>query len=377
MTTHIYDPATFAKLAPTLQPGDVVKVSGDLTQKITGVKVPAGAPPIVFEAEPGARMGGWGLISDCAGVTFRGFALLTAQPSAKAATTSFSVSGERITLEDITVRGAGAHGAGGTAVIVTGGSVVLRRWTVRDVCTFGSMQGVSDVVIEDLDVEGYWADGLQVALKGGSCELNRVTFRRCTGGYAHRDAVQMMMGAYRFKARGVLVDCSEGTPVQGFFSDNAPDVVMDIQSCALFGVQWNGINTSDAGPAPGSLIDDNFLQGFAEPFAPVGKVMKPYISAPGWCLGKRNVIAPLTVGRDRSALTAWLARNADPRETRIRDLEAQLAAIQSELAQARDDARGAMVLAEDRLTRLLEAERRLDAVKVALAAEQMKGPSSA
>ena len=75
MTTHTYSPSTFAKLAPTLQPGDVVKVSGDLTQKITGVKVPAGAPPIVFEAEPGARMGGWGLISDCAGLTFRGFAL--------------------------------------------------------------------------------------------------------------------------------------------------------------------------------------------------------------------------------------------------------------------------------------------------------------
>lgn len=79
---------------------------------------------------------------------------------------------------------------------------------------------MADVVIEDLDVEGYWADGLQVALKGGSARIERATLRRCTGGFAHRDGIQLMAGTYRFTARKVLVDCGEGTPVQGIFTDS-------------------------------------------------------------------------------------------------------------------------------------------------------------
>lgn len=320
MTAHTYAPATFAKLAPTLQPGDVVRVSGDLTQKVTGLKVAPDAPPIVFEAEPGARMGGWALVSDCAGVTFRGFQLMTPQ--------SFSVSGERITLEDITVRGGGAQVNGGTAFIITGGDVTLRRWKVSDVGSVGSIQGVATVRIEDMDCDGIWADGLQVALKGGSVSLDRVTFRRFTGAYAHRDAVQLMGSGYSFTARNLLVDCSEGTPVQGVFSDNASGIVVDVQSCAFFGGQWNGIYASSAGPAPGSVIDDNFLQGFAEPFAPLGKVMQPRITAPAWAVGPRNVIAPLAKNRDRSALNAWLERNRKRTlEERVAALEAQVAAL--------------------------------------------------
>lgn len=47
--------------------------------------------------------------------------------------------------------------------------------------------------------------------------------------------------------------------------------------------------------------------------------------------------------------------------------DAAVAVLRAQLAKAEADARGALVLAEDRLTRLLDAERRLDGVKAALA----------
>lgn len=319
MTIHVYTPSTFAKLAPTLQPGDVVRVSGDLTQKVSGVKVPAGAPPVVFQAEPGARMGGWALISDCAGVTFRGFQLMTPTP--------FSVSGERIVLEDITAKGAGATVTGGTAVIVTGGDVTLRRWKVSDVCTLGSVQGASRVVLEDVQVDGIWGDGLLIApAKGATVRLERVTFRRFTGGYSHRDAVQLMGADYRFEACGLVVDSSEGTPVQGVFTDNGSSIVMDIRDCAFFGGQWNAIYTSTAGPAPGSRIEGNFLQGRAEVFEPVRQVMQPRIVAPAWAVGK-NTIAPLAKAGDRTALAAFLNPAPPTLEERVAALEAKVAAL--------------------------------------------------
>lgn len=325
MTTHAYNPATFAKLAPTLQPGDVVKVSGDLTQKIAGAKVPAGAPPIVFEAEPGARMGGWGLISDCAGVTFRGFALKMQGDDGKPLL--LSVAGDRIVLEDITAKGAGATVTGGTAVIIKGGDVTLRRWKVSEVCTFGSIQGANRAVLEDIDVEGIWADGIQVVpAPGAFVRLDRVSLRRFTGNFAHRDGVQLMGKDYRFEARRVVVDCSEGIPVQGIFTDSGSTIAMDIRDCAFFGVQWNGIYTSRAGPAPGSMIDGNFLQGFAEVFEPVGQVMQPRIVAPAWAVGK-NTIAPLAKARDRSAFAAFLNPAPPTLEERVAALEAKVAAL--------------------------------------------------
>lgn len=253
------------------RPGAVLEVSGDVKPFWPRVRFPA--PGIRIKSVDGGVLSGWNALSDNAGIVFDGFKVI-ANGSA-----GIGIGGpatERCALEncDLFAAKGGVGGAGNAAVLL--GGVALRKSRIHDADGGLSLQRGIEFEIEDCVFENLSSDGINMAPgEGAWVRIARTVIRNSVAAQAvHLDGIQMHWtnAHYMITVEDCEVDSRIGTPMQGIFGGNE-SVKVILRRNALRGVAWQGIGISNC--APGSIIEDNFVQGSTRPYN--GQVMTPWI----------------------------------------------------------------------------------------------------
>jgi hypothetical protein len=301
-----------------LKPGAEIEVSGDLHPAWSGLKV--AEPGITIHAAPGATLSGYPILQNVQGVTLSGFTVKADAPGAAAIVGLGGGTSERVVLEDCEFIGAGATTDGRGAGVIANG-ITLRRVKVHDFHSGFSIQGATNITIEDAQFRNILMDCTNIS-DGSNITLRRWDVADMPGSGLHHDIVQCLRGIDGLTIEDLIYVRGSGVSIQGLFlmggGSNYTNVA--IRRIAMFGPAWEGLHLTNMASG---IVEDVFIQG--DGIASDGQVQTPWAQFDYFKGGiVRNVTAgsisglPATaentgnrtiknaVNGDRSAFTAYV-----------------------------------------------------------------------
>lgn len=273
MTLRNCTQATLLQTLIASRPGDIVVAAGPISIKGLGGLNFAGAG-VKLRAAPGATLSGWS-DSPFAGLTFSGFKINCAHPGVSELGL-WATKGGSLAIEDCQFVGPGADPeAGAGSGLVMMGCVKTRRCTFSKIYAGISIQGGKGHLVEDCQFRDLWQDAIS-GNPGGDTTIRRNYFTDFRGPSVHLDCIQLI--TTKEPNDGILIEGNvyergTGTAAQGVFTDKASGAWI-IRGNAFLGGPWQTI--AIYGAVEGTVIEDNFLQGFEE-VNPDKKVMTPWI----------------------------------------------------------------------------------------------------
>lgn len=281
MTIRNTTPEAILSVLKTCRPGDVVAVSGKVTPRWPGLRF--ADPGVTVVGRDGATLDGWAVLRDCAGLTIKNFRIVADNNRAGIGVGGGST--ERVVMEDCdftSVKG-GVRGAGAGAVLL--GGVAVRNSYIHDADGGLSIQHGLDHEVTDCRFERLSSDAINMRPdEGAEVRIRRSWFGVSTSPVpVHLDAIQLLSQGphYTVLIEDCEIDCRDGTPMQGVFTDNGGMTAI-LRRNSFRATAWHAIGLNN--PAPGTIIEDNFIQGSTKAHGKFG-VMTPWLLVMGAAQG--------------------------------------------------------------------------------------------
>jgi hypothetical protein len=373
--------ASKATFVAKLVAGDTVTITGSVfTPAWNAVRF--AAPGVLVKCQPGATLAGYPIFKDAAGVTVDGCNVVADAPAAAAMIGIGGGTSERIVIQNAEFIGAGANSLGRGAGVI-GSGVTIRNYKLHDLASGFSVQNAHGVAFVGGECWAIKMDcfGIQGGTVVSDLTIDTLYAHDLVGSGLHHDVVQVLQGMDRLTIQNVTyVRSATGDPTAPatqflFFSaGNVHFTNLTVVGNGCWGCGYEALHITglDSG-----LIADNFAQG--DGVVSDGQLQTPWLKTASSLGGiiRNNTAGSIqqvpasadNVGNktianskpgDRAAFDAWLHRNdaprppADPRDLRIVQLQADLAAANDGVASARAQAQ-ALSEANDSLSAQLAA----------------------